>query len=376
MSDSSFDDITEMTDDTFSVLADHGVQQVLHCTDARSGLRAIIAIHSTELGPALGGARFRPYATDRDALVDACRLARGMTFKHALAGLDQGGGKAVILGDPTTERSEPLLRAFGRFVDGLAGQYITAEDVGTTCADMDLIRQETRHVAGVSEALGGSGDPSPATALGVLWAMRAAARHLWAGDLSGRHVVISGVGKVGSALARLLAAEGTLLTIADIDGRRASELAAELGASVVDPVDAHTLDCDIFAPCALGGVLDAERIPQLRCAAVVGSANNQLASKEDAARLAARGVLYVPDFVANAGGVINIAEEITGYDHTRADRRVAQIYDTVLAVLAEAERIGATSDDAAEAIALRRIEDHSKRPNPAQASSAPNAPHH
>ncbi|HET8618768.1 MAG TPA: Glu/Leu/Phe/Val dehydrogenase dimerization domain-containing protein, partial [Acidimicrobiales bacterium] len=201
----------------FDVLTADGFEQVAYCHDAATGLRAIVAIHSTALGPGLGGTRFYPYASEDDALVDVCRLAKGMTYKHAVCGNDLGGGKAVILGDPATLRSEALFRAYGRFVEGLSGRYLTAEDVGTTQADMDVIRRETRHVTGVSESLGGSGDPSPATAWGVLWAMKAVAERLWGGpSLSGRHVCIAGVGKVGGALAEHLAAEGAKITVADV----------------------------------------------------------------------------------------------------------------------------------------------------------------
>src|SRR5688500_5520376 len=258
-------------DTVFEVVEAGGCEQVAFCHHAPSGLRAIVAIHSTALGPALGGTRFYPFASEREALVDVCRLARGMTYKHAACGNDLGGGKAVILGDPAQLRSESLLRAYARFVDGLAGRYLTAEDVGTTQADMDLIRRETPHVTGVSESLGGSGDPSPATAWGVLWAMRATAERLWgSASLAGRHVCISGVGKVGSALASHLAEEGAKLTVADVDGTRASATAERHGALVVGPEVAHTVGCDIFAPCALGAVLNPHSIPELGCAAVVG----------------------------------------------------------------------------------------------------------
>ena len=341
----------------FGAMADGGHEQVVWCHEPTTGLRSIIAIHSTALGPALGGTRFRPYASEAEALEDVLRLSRGMTFKNAAAGLDLGGGKAVILGDPATLRSEALIRAYGRFVHGLAGRYLTAEDVGTTQADMDLIRSETPYVTGTSTSLGGSGDPSPLTALGVQHAMHAAAAHRW-GDasLAGRHVVVSGVGKVGSALVALLHEEGARLTIADIDDRRVDALSTAFDAAVVPPQKAHAVECDVFAPCAYGAVLSARTIPELRCAAVVGAANNQLAEDADADRLAAAGVLYVPDFVANAGGVINIAEELHGYDAERARQAVARIRETTATVLAtaDAEHIG--TEEAAERLAERRID--------------------
>ena len=344
-------------DTVFEVVEAGGCEQVVFCNHPASGLRAIIAIHSTALGPALGGTRFYPFASEREALVDVCRLARGMTYKHAACGNDLGGGKAVILGDPTALRSEALLRAYGRFVDGLAGRYLTAEDVGTTQADMDLIRRETPHVTGVSESLGGSGDPSPATAWGVMWAMRAVAERLWgSSSLAGRHVCISGVGKVGAALAGHLADEGAKLTVADVDSGRASLTAERHGALVVAPEAAHTVGCDIFSPCALGAVLNRHSIPELGCAAVCGSANNQLDTEADAVRLAERRVLYAPDFVANAGGVINIAEEPHGYVRDRAYERITGIHATLLDVFARADAERTTPSDAANRLAEDRIQ--------------------
>lgn len=334
-------------------------EQVAFCHHGPSGLRAIVAIHSTALGPALGGTRFYPYATEEAALLDACRLAKGMTYKHAAAGLDQGGGKAVIWGDPTTDRSEALIRAYGRFVDGLAGRYLTAEDVGTTQADMDLIRRETPHVTGVSPSLGGSGDPSPATAWGVLWAIRAAAAVRWGDeDLTGRHVVVAGVGKVGRALVDHLVEAGARVTIADVARAAVSAVLEAHGTervSVVEADRAHAVDCDVYAPCALGAGLSATTIPELRCQVIAGSANNQLATDEDDDRLAAHDILYVPDYVANAGGVINIAEEPAGYDRDRAWARIAGIHDTVLDVLTLAERDGVTPALAADRYAEERI---------------------
>jgi glutamate dehydrogenase/leucine dehydrogenase len=342
---------------TFAEMDADGHEQVVWCRHRPSGLRAVIALHSTALGPGLGGVRFKPYASDDEALRDVLRLSHGMTYKNAAAGLDLGGGKAVIIGDPKELRTEALFRAYGRFVDGLAGRYLTAEDVGTTIEDMAVIRRETPYVTGTATELGGSGDPSPATAVGVHHAMGAVAERLWGSDdLGGRHVVISGIGKVGGALAGHLAQAGARLTIADVDTTRVAFLAAALGADVVDPADAHTVACDVFAPCALGAVLTSTTIPQLRCAAVVGSANNQLGEEADAARLADAGITYVPDFVANAGGVINIAEELRGYDAGRALHAVGAIRATTAAVLATAEAEGITTEAAANRIAERRID--------------------
>ena len=335
---------------------DHsGYERVVRCRDATTGLDAIIAIHSTVLGPALGGTRFHHYDDADEALTDVLRLARGMSYKAAIAGLELGGGKAVILGDPDTTRTDELILAYGRFVDLLAGTYVTAEDVGTTQADMDLIRSVTPHVTGVSEALGGSGDPSPATAVGVLHAMRAAVAHRFGSDdLRGLHVAISGVGKVGGALVPHLLGEGATVTIADVDDRRSAEVATS-GVAVVSPERVHTVVCDVLSPCALGGALNAGTIPELRCAIVCGSANNQLLEPADGDRLAAAGVLYVPDYVANAGGIINIAEEVHGYDARRAAERVAAIRTTTAEVLELAEASGTTPAEAADRLAERRI---------------------
>jgi len=344
--------------DVFDRIGGDDHEQVVFCHDGATGLRAIIAIHSTRLGPALGGARFYPYATEDAALIDVLRLARAMTYKAAAAGLDLGGGKAVIIGDPATTRTEALVRAYGRHVDSLGGRYLTAEDVGTTQADMDLIRSETTSVTGVSESLGGSGDPSPATAYGVAWAMKAVARHLW-GDpsLAGRHVVVSGVGKVGGHLVGLLVAEGARVTVADIDAGAVARAVSGSPARAVSVADAHRVECDIFSPCALGAALDAPTIAGLGCAAVVGAANNQLADADGAALLAKAGVTYAPDYVVNAGGLINIADELApgGYDRERAYAAVQKIFETTSTLLATAENDAVTTTEAADRLAERRI---------------------
>lgn len=340
-------------------------EQVVFCRHRPSGLRAVIAVHSTALGPALGGTRFLDYATEADAITDVCRLAEGMTYKNAAAGLDHGGGKAVIWGDPGRDRSEALIRAYARFVHRLGGRYLTAEDVGTTQADMDLIRRETPFVTGVSPTLGGSGDPSPATAWGVRAAMLAALDHAGMdGALEGRHVAVSGVGKVGRALVGHLLTDGARVTIADVAGPAIEATVAAARAAghppdrltVVAPEEVAAVRADVFAPCALGAVLTEATIPTLGADVVVGAANNQLATDEDAARLADRGILYVPDYVANAGGVINIAEERDGYDRDRAYERVATIGDTVRTILREATQAGVTPTDAADRYARARIE--------------------
>ena len=340
----------------FERIGPDGYEQVVFCHDRAAGLKAVIAIHSTRLGPSLGGTRFYPYASEEAAVEDVLRLARGMTYKSAAAGLDLGGGKAVIIGDPAVAKTEALLRAYARFVDSLGGRYITAEDVGTTQADMDLIRRETSYVTGVSQSLGGSGDPSAATAFGVLHAMKAAAKKLWGStDLDGRHVVVSGVGKVGSCLVRHLVEERARVTVSDVYWPVAERTVHDFGVEAVPPEKAHAVECDVFSPCAMGAVLSEETIPELRCAAVVGSANNQLAEAADAERIADAGVLYAPDYVVNAGGVINIAEELRGYQRDRAWGEIRRIYDTTLAVLETAEAEGITTAAAADRVAERRI---------------------
>lgn len=338
------------------LMGETGHEQVVHCSDPATGLRAIIAVHSTWLGPALGGVRFRPYADEAEALTDVLRLAEGMTYKAAVAGLDLGGGKAVIIGDPATDRTPELIVSYAKFVDGLGGRYLTAEDVGTTQADMDLIATVTPHVTGTSSQRGGSGDPSPATALGVFCAMEATAEHLWGGGLDGRRVTVIGTGKVGSALVGHLAAAGAVVSAADVDPVALAR-ARNLGAVEVDVADVYTRPCDILAPCALGGGLDPATIAALDCRAVVGAANNQLADRSCAELLADREVCYVPDYLANAGGIVNIAEELTesGYDRTRAFEAVRTIGARVRDVLTAADRDATTPLAAAEALAARRL---------------------
>jgi valine dehydrogenase (NAD+) len=337
-------------------------EQLVWCHDAPTGLRAIIAIHSTVLGPALGGTRYYPYASEDDAVEDVLRLAKSMTYKSAMAGLDLGGGKAVIIGDPARDKSEAQLRVYGRFVESLAGRYLTAEDVGTTQADMDIIWRETRCVTGVSPYLGGSGDPSEATAHGVWAAMKAVAAHLDRspeadsnGELAGLHVVVSGVGKVGSVLTRLLVKSGAKVSVSDTDAGAVDAAVEQLGVAALDVDEAHSVACDILAPCALGATLNDRTVSELRCRAVVGAANNQLSHAGIAAALRAREILYAPDFVVNAGGVISIADGLTGFHPDRAAAAVARIGPTTRAVLTRAEDEGTTTVAAAESLATQRI---------------------
>lgn len=336
-----------------------GHELVVLGTDPDTGLRAVIAIHSTALGPALGGTRMYPYPSEEAAMEDALRLSEGMTLKSAAAGLDLGGGKAVIIGDPGRHKTPDLLRAYGRLVDRLGGSYITAEDVGTTVEDMLAVSETTEWVSGLPRSTGGSGDPSPLTARGVVAAMRAAALHLWGSvDLADRRVAIQGVGKVGAELARMLTAAGARVLVSDIDDEAARQVAAESGGWLLKPDEVMSVECDILAPCALGAVLNDETIPTLRCTAIVGSANNQLGDDRHAAMLADRGILYVPDFLVNAGGVINISVEFgpNGYDSEVAEARVDAIESQVSSVLVEAGARGLTLNEAATEMALERID--------------------
>ena len=342
----------------FDSITTHGHEQVVFASDPVSGLRAIIAIHSTALGPALGGTRFFPYESEEDALVDALRLSQGMTYKSAAAGLDLGGGKAVIIGDPHTDKSERLFRAYGRFVESLGGRYITAEDVGTTVDDITLVARETRWAVGTPLAEGGSGDPSPVTARGLFAAARATAAHCFDGpDLAGRLVAVQGVGKVGTAFVRHLVEARAEVVVADAYRPAVDEVVESFGVKAVDPDDIFDIECDLFSPCAMGAVLNAETIPRLECRAVVGSANNQLATPEDAGRLADRGIVYAPDFVVNAGGIINVYDELLGYSKSRALHRVDGIYDATTRILLTAEDEGVTPAEAAERVAERRMRD-------------------
>jgi leucine dehydrogenase len=331
-------------------------EEVLFGADPVSGLRTIIAVHSTALGPALGGTRFFSYENEEQALADVLRLAKAMTYKAAAAGLDLGGGKAVIIGDPGTHKSERLLRSYGRVVDSLSGRYITAEDVGTTMDDMVVIAKETAWVTGLPEHCGGSGDPSPATARGVLAAMRAVARRLWgSGDLSGRTVAVQGVGKVGMNLVERLSKAGATTVVSDVNPTAVDVAVRAHGSRAVGTDEIFDVECDIFAPCAMGHALSEQSIPRLRAQAIVGSANNQLETETDAERLAARDILYAPDFVVNAGGIINIAEEIRGYAWERAAKHLDAIEDTVTRVLELADERSLNPHQAAVELADERI---------------------
>jgi len=326
-----------------------GYERVVLAEEPAVGYRALVAVHSSRLGPAVGGTRRWRYPSDEAALADALRLARGMSYKNALAGLPMGGGKSVIMADGEVASREDLFQAHGLLVESLGGRYITAEDVGTSHEDMAIVRRETRWVVGLS-------DPSPVTARGVLRAMTAAARHRWGSDdLSNRTVAIQGCGHVGASLAAQLSQLGARLVVCDLERARADRCAAEHGAVVVSPHDIYDQPADILSPCALGGTLNPATIPRLRVSLVVGAANNQLALAADADDLAARDILYVPDYVANAGGVIDGARDICGWSAERAQAAVEAVYDTTLDLLAAAERQDETPAAAADRIAEARL---------------------
>ena len=337
-----------------------GHEQVVLCQDRASGLKAVIAIHNTALGPALGGTRFYPYATEEEAVADALNLARGMSYKNAMAGLDHGGGKAVIIGDPERDKTEELLLAYGRFVASLGGRYVTACDVGTYVADMDVVARECRWTTGRSPENGGAGDSSVLTAFGVFQGMRASAQHLW-GDpsLRGRTVGIAGVGKVGHHLVEHLRDEGAEVVITDVREESVRRILDKHAAGVTAVADTEALirveGLDIYAPCALGGALNDATVPVLTAKVVCGAANNQLEHPGVEKDLADRGILYAPDYVVNAGGVIQVADELHGFDFERCKAKAAKIFDTTLAIFARAKEDGIPPAAAADRIAEQRM---------------------
>jgi leucine dehydrogenase len=337
----------------FDTIASMGHEQLVLCNDTSAGYRGIIAIHSTTLGPALGGTRFWNYASDEEAIVDALRLARGMTYKNAVAGLNLGGGKSVIIGNNKTTDREMIFRAHGRFVESLGGRYITAEDVGTSTADMDYVHMETKNVTGLA---GRSGDPSPVTAHGVFRAIQASAKERWGSDdLSGRAISVQGAGHVGYFLSKELHEAGAKLIVTDIDAERVKQVVSEFGARAVSPDEIYGVQADIFAPCALGGIINDKTIPQLKVEIVSGAANNVLLEERHGEVLDQKGILYAPDYVANAGGVINVYSELAGWSSARAFRKADEIYDTVLKVFKIAKTDKVPTYVAADRLAEQRI---------------------
>ena len=342
-----------------SPLAQH--EQVVFCHDKATGLRAIIGIYSTALGPALGGTRFYPYASEQAALDDVLRLSKGMAYKNAVAGLELGGGKAVIIGDPTTDKTPELLRAYGRFVESLNGRYVTACDVGTYVADMDVVSETTRWATGRSEANGGAGDSSVLTAYGVFQGQRACAQHLWGEPtLRGRTVGISGVGKVGRLLTGHLIEDGAKVMVTDVNERALADLKARYPQVevVADTATLVRADIDVYAPCALGGALDDATVEALTATVVCGGANNQLVEEGEggtADRLLARGITSAPDFLVNAGGVIQVSDELHGFDFERAKKAAAAIFEQTLTVLRTADEKGISAAAAADHVAEERM---------------------
>ncbi len=340
----------------FEQVAEFQHEQVVYCHDHETGLRAIIGIHNTVLGPALGGTRLWHYATEAEALHDVLRLSRGMTYKAAISGLNLGGGKAVIIGD-IKHKNEALLRKFGRFVNNLNGKYITAEDVNMTTKDMEYIRMETKHVAGLPESLGGSGDPSPVTAFGTYMGMKAAAKKAFGSDsLAGKRVAVQGVGHVGTYLLEYLQKEGAELVLTDYYEERAYAAASRFGARAVGLDEIYDQNVDIYAPCALGATINDDTISRLKCRVIAGSANNQLADEnEHGPELVRRGIVYAPDFLINAGGLINVYSEIVGSSREGALTQTEKIYDYTLQVLDKAEQENSHPQAAAIRQAQERI---------------------
>ncbi|GLC88780.1 branched-chain amino acid dehydrogenase [Lysinibacillus piscis] len=340
----------------FKYMEKYDYEQLVFCQDEASGLKAIIAIHDTTLGPALGGARMWTYATEENAIEDALRLARGMTYKNAVAGLNLGGGKTVIIGDPFKDKNEEMFRALGRFIHGLNGRYITAEDVGTTVTDMDLIHEETDYVTGISPAFGSSGNPSPVTAYGVYRGMKASAKEAFGTDsLEGLKVAVQGLGNVAYKLCEYLHNEGAKLIVTDINQAAIERVVNDFGATAVAPDEIYGQDVDIFAPCALGAIINDDTIPQLKAKVIAGCANNQLKDSRHGDLIHEMGIVYAPDYVINAGGVINVADELYGYNRERAMKRVDGIYDSIEKIFAISKRDGIPTYLAANRLAEERI---------------------
>lgn len=333
-------------------------EQIVFCNDNATGLKAIIAIHNTVLGPSLGGTRMWNYNNEMEALTDVLRLSRGMTYKSSVAGLNLGGGKAVIIGDSKKIKSEALLRRFGKFVDSLGGKYITAEDVAMTSRDMELIHMETKYVSGLPENMGGSGDPSPVTAYGVYVSMKASAKETWGSDsLSGKKVLVQGIGHVGESLVGHLTKEGAKVYINDISEDRVKAAIEKYKAEFVAADKMFDLDIDIYAPCALGATVNDTTLSQLKCKVICGAANNQLADETKHGEMVkSKGILYAPDFVVNAGGIINVFYELEGYNRERAMSHAEKIYDTTWNIFQTAKQENIPTYKAANILAEKRIE--------------------
>lgn len=338
-------------------MAEYDHEQLLFCNDKTTGLRAIIAVHNTTLGPSLGGTRMWPYKSEADALKDVLRLSRGMTYKSAISGLNLGGGKAVIIGDPRTQKSEALFRRFGRFVDSLNGKYITAEDVGITTKDIEYVSLETDNVAGLPIEMGGSGDPSPVTAYGVYMGMKAAAKKAFGTeDLNGRKIGVQGMGHVGQYLIDYLMKEKAVISVTDIHDDKLQEVTTKHNVKVVDPDEIYDLDMDIYSPCALGATVNDDTLKRLKCKVIAGAANNQLANEDVHGRaVIENGIFYAPDFLINAGGIINCSWELRGYDRNAAMKQTEEIFDTTLAIFDLASKEDIPTYLAANRLAEERV---------------------
>ncbi len=340
-----------------TIISQGGHEQVVFCYDKKAGLKAIIAIHNTNLGPALGGTRMWNYKSEEDALIDVLRLSKGMTYKAAAAGLNLGGGKAVIIGDARKDKSEALFRSFGLYINSLNGKYITAEDVGTSVQDMEHVFMETPWVTGIPKAFGGSGDPSPYTANGTYMGIKAAVKkRLGTDSLSGIRVAVQGIGNVGKNLIELLHQEKAILSIADIDKSAVNFYADKCQAKILDPEQITTSECDVFAPCAMGAVINENTINKLKCTVIAGGANNVLAQDSMAKTLKEMNILYAPDYVINAGGLMNVFVELEGYSHERALAKTNRVYDNLMTIFDTAETENLTTLEAANRVAEKRIE--------------------
>ncbi len=346
----------------FSQLNVFGHKKVVYCNDEATGLKAIIAIHDTTLGPALGGTRMWPYKTEQDALKDVLRLSRSMTYKAAITGLNLGGGSAVIIGDSRRDKTEALLRMYGKFIKNLNGEFITAEDLGTNTRDMEYIRMETQHVTGIPESIGGSGDPTPVAARGVYMGIKGCLKELYGNDnLAGKSVAVQGTGHVGENLVKLLRDENAKVYISDIDEERLGRVAKKYGAQAVAHNSIFDLDVDIYAPCALGATINTETISKLKCSIIAGSANNQLEDEQiHGSLLLEKGILYAPDYVISAGGLINCYSEIAGFSKKRTMHLTENIYDAIRNVLKLSKAENISTIEAANKIAEKRIADIKK----------------
>ena len=342
--------------DIFDYMSDWGYEQLVMCTDPEVGLKAVVSIHDTTLGPACGGLRIWPYESEREAVMDALRLSRAMTYKAAAADLPLGGGKAVVIADSHTQKTEALLRSFGRFVDTLGGRYLTTTDVGSTGRDLEYIRQETPHVVGLPASAGGSGDTSTMTGLGIYMGMKACARQVWGSEsLAGKKVAVQGFGKVAAYVAHHLLKEDCRLVVADVY-EAATDRARDMGIPVVGVKEIYDQDCDIFSPCALGGVLNQDSIPRLKCRVIAGGANNQLATDEDGKDLHRRGILYAPDYIINSGGIINVSAEIGApYNADRAREKTERIYEIMGQVIEISQNEEVPTYKAADRLAESRL---------------------